>query len=58
MNDRKILKYDTTFKRKCYESQQETDVSSDMYYLKFTFKGPEYGRNIVFYDSLKDFLKY
>ena len=40
------------------ESARNCDVSSDMYYLKFTFKGPEYGTNIVFYDSLKDFLKY
>ena len=30
-----------------------------MYYLKFTFEGPEYTRYLVFfYDSLADFLKY
>ena len=39
--------------------KKHCDVSSYMYYLKFTSKGPEYTRNIVcFYDSLVDFLKY
>ena len=34
------------------------DVRSRMYYLKFTFEGPEYARNLAFYDSLSDFFKY
>ena len=29
-------------------SNKHCDLSSCMYYLKFTFKGPEYTRNIVF----------
>ena len=28
--------------------KEHCDVSSRIYYLKFTFKGPEYTRNIVF----------
>ena len=39
--------------------KKHCDVSSRMCDLKFTFKGPEYTRNIVFSDdSLADFLKY
>ena len=34
---REILKIDTTFRRNSYQSQQETDVSNHMCYLKFTF---------------------
>ena len=38
---RNILKYDTRYKRNSYNSPQKTNVSSHMYYLKFTFKGPK-----------------
>ena len=44
------LKYDTTYKGKLLQSGKEhCDVSSCMYYLKFTFKGPDYSRKIVFF---------
>ena len=50
-----MLKYVTTFKRNSCQSQQETGVISHVYYLKFTFKGSEYARNMFFfYDSLAD----
>ena len=42
-----MLKYDTTYKRNSYKSQQKTDVSSHACYLK----GPEYTRNIVFFPT-------
>ena len=43
-----MLKYDAVFKRNWYESARNCDVSSSMYCLKFTFKGPEYTRNKYF----------
>ena len=46
------------WKQKLLESARNCDVSSCIYYLKFTFKGPEYTRDIVSYDSLADSLKY
>ena len=46
LNNTKIIKYNTTFKRNNYQGQQET--SSHIHYLKFTFEGPEYSRNVVF----------
>ena len=47
-----MLKYDATYKRNSYKSQQKTDVSSHTCYLKFNFKGPEYTKNIVFFPNL------
>ena len=36
--------------------EKNCDVSSSMFYLKFTFKGLEYTRNIIFFDdSFADF---
>ena len=46
------------WEQKLLESARNCDVSSCIYYLKFTFKGPEYTRDIVSYDSLADSLKY
>ena len=41
------------------DRKKHCDIISRIFYLKITFKGPEYTRNIVFfYDSLADFLKY
>ena len=34
-------------KKKQFLELGKCDVSSRLYYLKFTFKGPEYVRNIV-----------
>ena len=31
--------------------KKHCDVSSCMYYLKFTFEGPEYTRNMIFFDD-------
>ena len=47
-----------SYKINSYLSQEETDKSSNMYYMKFTFTGTEYTKNIVFYDSLANFLRY
>ena len=39
--------------------KKHCDVTSHIYYLKFTFKGPEYTKNIhIFDESVADFLKY
>ena len=54
------MKYDTNKRKLLIKNRKKhCDIISRMYYLKITFKGPEYTRNIVsFYDSLADFLKY